>query len=347
MKALRFILAAGAVLVGFALLSPLLVLGVPLMVVSLGTRVVRRCIDPKAVSWKKIIEYSPEFGWRPKANLNTFAMADKAFHLTTDSDGWRGKSGLAEAQVVVFGDSFAFGYGVNDEAFYGDLIPNVRIKAIGVNGYNMVQAFLWMERLAAKLTNKLVVWFIYYGNDLYENLQPNLDQYRMPFVREIKGTEQWEIVHNHISPKEWSVMSKRNYYDRLAEICCPTYLSHRVFSACNFLIFRGKELCDRAGARLVVMSVPDTTQFSQSQIEFLASRSPNREDFNPDLPDREIQKICQKFSIPFVSLKNHLTIENHKEFDCHWNETGHQRVSDVLQNLYREHLEMSKLSAVR
>ena len=47
----------------------------------------------------------------------------------------------------------------------------------------MVQTLLWMERLKDRLAGKLVVWLVFYGNDLMDNLHPNFDRYRTPFVR--------------------------------------------------------------------------------------------------------------------------------------------------------------------
>jgi len=135
-------------------------------------------------------------------------------HLTTDGEGWRGRTELRESDIVVFGDSFAFGYGVDDKKFFAGLNPDVRIKSIGVNGYNMVQSLFWMERLSVQLTGKLVVWFVYFGNDLYENLQPNLERYRMPFVRSFNGTGDWEIVTSHINATKWPFSSERRYHQR-------------------------------------------------------------------------------------------------------------------------------------
>src|SRR5690606_22804464 len=133
--------------------------------------------------------------------------------------GWRGSRTLDECGIVVFGDSFAFGYGADDRAVYSELDRELDVKPIGVNGYNMVQSFLWMERYAGHLEGKLVVWLIYHGNDLYENLCPNLDHYRMPFARETGGSDGWEIASEHVSVEPWPYPSKREYLAKLAEIC--------------------------------------------------------------------------------------------------------------------------------
>ena len=54
----------------------------------------------------------------------------------------------------------------------GDLPGEVRIKSIGSPAYSLVHSLMWMERMAPLLEGKLVVWFVYNGNDLADNVYP-------------------------------------------------------------------------------------------------------------------------------------------------------------------------------
>jgi len=338
MAVTRTILAIVSALFGIVLTVPIFVLGLPFLAITVLTRGFSRLLEPHTVPWQEIIEYYPTLGWKPKANLNTHGLADDVFHLKTDSDGWRGRTSIQESDVVVFGDSYAFGYGVNDEECFAEVNHNLRIKSIGANGYNMVQSLLWMERLAPRLGGKLIVWLVYYGNDLYDNLQPNLYHYRMPFVREVKGLGGWEIVTSHVNSTRWPFPSERRYDLRLAEICCRTFLSERVFSACEFLIKKANSLCDEIGTHLVVMSIPENFQVAQRGMEYLASIAPDPKSFDPDLPDKRINEICTRLNLPFVELKNHLEEAHYKASDPHWNAKGHKRVADVVCGLYQDHI---------
>lgn len=333
MIVVRLFLGLAAAMLGVILVAPIVALGLPFMIVASATRFISSLIEPKVIPWQQLIEYEPTVGWKPKANLNAYANADGVFHLTTDKDGWRGQASLDESDIVVFGDSFAFGYGADDGTFYAECNSSIRVKAIGVNGYNMVQEFLWMERLSTRLKGKLVVWMIYFGNDLYENLQPNLDHYTMPFVRTSNGTRDWEIISEHVGPARWLCTTRRRYYDRLAEICCPTFLSERAFSASEAIIKWGRDLCDQAGAELVVMTIPDITQLSPAHMEKLLSVAPDRDAFDPDLPDKRFGRICEKLGVPVVALKHYLGVEDYLQRDVHWNERGHRKVSQILNNL--------------
>lgn len=341
MALIQNVFAIIAVLFGFLLVLPFLLVGSPFFGVAFLTRffqIVSSRFSPKPVPWHKLIEYEPTIGWKPSSNMDTYVQVDGLYHVSTDADGWRGRTKLEDSDIIVFGDSYAFGYGVNDKHFFANINNDIRIKSIGVNGYNMVQELLWMQRLSDRLKGKLVVWFIYFGNDLLENLTPNLDHYRMPFVRSLNSTGQWEIVTDHVSPKIWTVTSKRKYWHSLAEICSRTLLADRAYSASEYLIKQGQKVCQKAEATLMVVTIPDKTQIYDHQIKILKDLSPDPDTFDPDLPDRNIGEICRKLSIPFVPLKNYLKVDDHKERDAHWNEKGHRRVSKVLAGIYRDHV---------
>jgi len=333
---MRTLLAVILGLLGMLLALPIAIFGLPFWGVAFLTKTLSRMLRPKAASWEQLIEFEPIVGWKTKANLNSHAvdLVGDAFHLTTDSDGWRIQaSSIRESDIVVFGDSFAFGSAVDDAVFFAELNPKIRIKAIGANGYSMVQELLWMERLSPQLRNKLVVWCIFLGNDLYDNLQPNLDHYRRPFVRLVNGTENWEIVTSHVSPAKWRCPSPGRWLQRLAEICRPTFLSHRVHLACEVLLGKGRDICCQAGARLVVMTIPDVAQLKEGFLEQCLPFGQNPETLDPDLPDRKIKEICDHLRVHFVPLKDHLGASDYKEHEVHWNKKGHQQVAEVLYQL--------------
>lgn len=337
----RFVLAVLTGALGIVLALPLIVLGSPFWAVALTARGLARLLEPKHSPWKAFIEFDPAFGWKPKANVVAYHVGDEdVCHVTTDHEGWRGRGSILESEIVVFGDSFAWGQGIEDKRFFANLVPDLRIKAIGVMGYNMVQELLWLERLSSQLRGKLVVWFVYFGNDLFENLAPHMQGYRMPFLRRAGDAGAWEIVTSHITPSKWFDMpltGGRVYYKTLAECCSLTRPAQRAYSACEFLLRKGNEVCRDAGARLVVMTIPEKTQLSAGGSEFLLRHGGDRDTFDPDLPDRAIGAMCERLGISFVAGKACLDLGDYKDRDCHWNEKGHRRVAEILSSLYDVH----------
>ena len=240
--------------------------------------------------------------------------------------------------MIVFGDSHAFGYSIDQELAFFRLNPNLRIKPIGVPGYNLVQEFLTMERLGSQLREKLIVWFIYIGNDIYDNLSPEMSGYRSPFVREVQGNGAWEIVTAHLAHERWTcskgIRHSRNYPIRAA-LHSDTFLAQRAYSACESLIQRGSKLCEQIGSRLVVMSIPSLLALSpQDHRENTKGSSLSWGDRPRLSRSKARDEVCQKLGVRFIALKNFLDRQDFKPADDHWTQRGHRRVAKVLCDLY-------------
>lgn len=335
---MRTVVACAGAIVGALLLLPIVVVAVPLWIVSAGTRVLGRALESAFVTHDQLIQFDPVFGWKPRPNLRTHHLMGDLFRISTDDEGWRGRSTLAESDMVVMGDSFAAGYGVDDEQFFADLNARLRIKPVGIGGYSMVQSLLWMEKLAHVLRGKVVVWFVYVGNDLYDNLSPELRGYRKPFVRERKPFGGWEVVSSHITDQKWPIPARSGnvhiHMVSLADLCSTTFLADRAFRACEYLIGRARKVCQDAGADFVVLTIPDQHQLSQEGRTFLRSLRPGLVDFDADRPDLRIASICAELDVPFVAGSRFLDPSCYMRNDCHWNEVGHRRVAAQLAELY-------------
>lgn len=332
------LLAFIAGLFGILLGIPVILVGSPFWAVAFLTRACSRLLEPRSKPWEQLIEFDPTVGWKLKPNLKTHcSFVTGVFSLKTDLQGWRGTASIAESKVVVFGDSYAFGYGIDEKALFSEIKPRLRIKAVGAPGYNMVQGLLWMSQLAPQLRGKLVVWFICLGNDLYDNLQPNMQSYRVAFVREVNGEEGWEIVTRHITPSMWPYNVDRDQErvrnGRYTAAFGTTSLSRRVYSACDFLIEKGRDACAEAGARLVIMTIPLMSQFKRSVWDRSLSRFGDPTSFDPDLPDQKLAEICRKLGVPFVAGKDYLDVGDYISEDGHWNRRGHRRIAQLLWSL--------------
>lgn len=338
MGIIRTSLALIGAVIGMVVIVPICLIVAPIWAVGWVSRTLAGLCEPNRVPWQEVIEFHPDVGWKPKANLDTHcSVSERAiFHLTTDPQGWRGGRSIEECEIIVFGDSYAFGFGVDDKALFSNLNSQLRIKGVGAPGYSMVHDLLWMRQLSSKLRGKLLVWFIYVGNDLYDNLVPNLYNYRMPFVRRVNGSDNWEIVVDHISPTTWPFNFERNprVKDKWAATFGPEGVSGRTYSACEFLIGQAHKTCTEAGAELVVMTIPWPGQLSRHDWEKSMSRVGDLKSFNPHLPDQKIKGICENVGVPFVAGIDYLQLQDHIKGEGHWNERGHKRVREVLERLY-------------
>ncbi|MGI9629043.1 MAG: hypothetical protein ACR2QM_19585, partial [Longimicrobiales bacterium] len=287
---------------------------------------------PEVSAGDPFVQFHPVAGWTPRPNLDTHAydLNGDVFHFTTDSDGWRSRGSLDDAEMVVFGDSFAFGYGIDDNGFFGDMDPSFKIKAIGAPGYNMVQAVHWMRELAPRTAGKPIVWLLYPPNDLEDNIRPSMLQYRTPFVREKDGA--WGTVTSHLSEEVWPFPNRKPHFENFVDICSGTDLSRRVFSACRHLIAEAADIARENRSGLVIATVPELSPLAKGQLVKAQARSTATE-YDPDLPDRRIAEICQEMGVSFVPLNRELDGSDYLENDVHWNASGHRKVHGVLKQI--------------
>lgn len=336
MRHLRTVLAWAAGLAGLIVAVPLALAILPFWLVGAVTRGLAGRAARRATPWHDLIVFDPQLGWRlvPGASCS---VEEDPFRVTTDERGFRGRSTtLEEADVVVFGDSYAFGHAVDDRHFFAEVSDDPKIKAVGAPGYSMVQGLLWMRRLGEELRGKLCVWMVYLGNDLDDNLRPHMSRYRAPFVRERRDGAGWEVVGEHLDPAPWPIQKKRTNYENFVEICRPTYLSDRALSACEFLIEEGDRACREVGASLAVVTIPDLSPLVTRQFEAALEEKRDPETFDPELPDRRMAAVCERLGIPFVPLRTHLDGADYLLTDCHWTPRGHRRVAAVIRRLHRE-----------
>jgi len=334
----RFGVGVLAGTLGLVLAIPAILILVPIWWIDLLVRLFRRALEPTPIGWEEIIEYAPEVGWKPKAGISAHVLNFNrdTWQLTTDADGWRGKGSVEQADAVVFGDSYAFGYGVDDEEFFADLPGDMRIKSIGSPAYSLVHSLLWMERMAPQLEGKLVVWLVYNGNDLADNVHPAQNQYRSPFVRIAAGDSACELVTEHVDSSPWTLNSREGGMAAFIELCSPTEQSRRAFQACDFLIRRANDVCREAGARLVVMSIPDLSHLSRLALARELEKSQHAAHFDEEVPDRELQAICDRVGLPFVPLAVHMDTADYLERDFHWSPRGHRKVARLIGELGRD-----------
>jgi hypothetical protein len=288
------------------------------------------------VAWHEAITYEPELGWcaKPDLDVRVRDFNGDPFHVTTDSAGLRGPGAIGDADVVVFGDSFAFGSGIDSRQFFANLPGDPAIKAVGAPGYNMAQSLLWMRRLAGSLAGKLVVWLVYPANDLDDNLLPSMGPYRIPFVH--RDSTGWRIETAHIDERPWPFPLVRRNVERYVDICTGRPGSERLFDACDWLVSEAAETCERADARLVVAEVPDLSPLNTRVVESVLEKRSDGVRFDPTVPEKRLQEICRQRGIGFLALSDVLEVNDYLEQDVHWTARGHRRVREALVAAWRE-----------
>jgi hypothetical protein len=333
----RFLVAAAVALPLMILLLPVFIVAGALVLFANCVRALAHLLEPRFVPWADLMMFDATLGWKPRPDVDARYLAerDDVFRVVTDGEGWPGSGSVESSALVVIGDSFAFGYGVDTGSSFADLTRGVSIKGVGAPGYSMVHGVLLMEQLAKRLAGKFVVWFVCLENDLEDNLSPAMWRYRSPFVRRAHNGGSWEIVDAHVSPKPWECAPfgvKRIF----PHLCVPGPLADRVYGASDYLIGRASAVCERIGARLVLVTIPDPIQLTDAGRARLAALSGNPELCDADLPDRRIAESCSRYGVPIIVGKDHLSSRDYKRIEAiHWNDRGHRRMAELLDRMYR------------
>ena len=114
----------------------------------------------------------PYLGFRYRPDLTAqVATSQLEFTFRTDEKGFRNPSPWPEhADIVVVGNSMAFGYGVDDEQVWVRLVanelPESEIINLGLIGAGPEQYLRVLQEFGLDLDPKLVLFMLFPGNDL-------------------------------------------------------------------------------------------------------------------------------------------------------------------------------------
>lgn len=94
-------------------------------------------------------------------------------------------------------------------------------------------------------------------------------------------------------------------------------MGDRAFSACEFLIQKGRDIC------------------------LEPSPSVHGKSADAEYPDRMIPGICEKLDVEVSCLKDLLSRDDYKPYDKHWSYRGHRNVARVIDKIYRDKAELT------
>lgn len=125
----------------------------------------------------KLFRPDTQLGWTPLPGLNILRKNanGELWHVTTDAQGIRGPSTWGkddQIRLLILGDSFAFGEGVDLAERFDTLIQeriqNLSIVNLGVMGYGPDQQLIRARPWKATLRRGDAVLLLTYGNDFYD-----------------------------------------------------------------------------------------------------------------------------------------------------------------------------------
>jgi lysophospholipase L1-like esterase len=333
-------------------------------VVSLGmAEVALRLADYPPAAFSPWIR-DDELGFRLAPGSSTRMRGPEYdVEIATNSAGYRDdEPGDASGGILLLGDSFAMGYGVERGKLFADLLEKdvpARVFNAGTGGYEIVQQPRVLERLAPKLEPDLVLFALYLGNDLAQNdeweVRADGSLHNRKRVYPVRQQDEGKLVRllrdfvygvrQGRSEKEGEWLPFEGYLGlcerNLGEEARKDY--DEAGTLVGELAARAREL----RVPLFVVLLPYRPMVEAEALASLEKKVPDlRERYDLGRPAREIGARLAASGIDFVDATPWLVEEHSRSgrplffpIDGHLTEAGHAVLAARLAPLVRERLE--------
>ncbi|MGH7389372.1 MAG: alginate O-acetyltransferase AlgX-related protein [Candidatus Rokuibacteriota bacterium] len=170
--------------------------------------------------------HAPGARWsgRPRSDVEVAwrlpASASEPITVTYDSSGHRNAEELTRADIALIGDSYVEGTYVSDDEIVSRFLQarlGRPVANLGVAGYGTAQELIVLERHALPLAPRIVIWFFFEGNDLYND---------QDFENTLSA--EWDARANAWSERSgwWRRSLARNAHAQLRLVLHPLVPSH-------------------------------------------------------------------------------------------------------------------------
>lgn len=282
-----------------------------------------------------------------------------------DANGFRNEVDYRQADVVLLGDSFIEGYNVTQGEIVSTELARLLqhdVCNLALCGYGPQQELGALRRYGAGLHPRVVVWFFYEGNDLfdiedYENVVNDWEAYLAE--QQSYGTRSFFL--NILDPLgfwldqlRWheSAFARRRAGHLLPEIPSVdrvTYIGNppfqmsdhiqSLFAKLQRILLDAKKVCDRNHIALLVVNVPTKGRVYRDLCTFPADSDVPHWQWN-DFPDRSAA-WCRASGIEHMDLTPALRGAVRRGRlayfvdDPHWTAEGHAIVAEEVARSIR------------
>lgn len=300
---------------------------------------------------RDVFQYNPNHiqfdsctGYITKPNMEV-AFNNREFSTTvsTNSMGFRdNEASVLDPGVLVLGDSFGFGWGVeNNETLEAILEKESKLNILNmsVSGYNNVQELALLDKWQKthSLKNKTIL-LLYYANDMSSNLDDNSGIY--PIIHR----EGDSIIIKPVSSaayNQWIREAHTTIGNQLAKHFYTMYYIKNVYSKMRVIWNKQLDLEPYNNE-----STGDEIKIFRMVLEKLQSISRKENcrviiiyiPYTPYLKNEEYAKeyffvkyLVSYYNLGFVDLSNLITRKDVYLLDEHWNTGGHKKAALAIK----------------
>lgn len=286
-----------------------------------------------------ILIFDKEIGWMGKPNstgyYDRFSLDGKfknsskyvyAEHFSTNSLGFKDREHSFDEnyKIIVLGDSFTWGMGVNNSEVFTSILENKYFKNfeiinLGMPGHGTTQNYLKLKRFGPRFKPGIVL-LMFCPNDYDDNLKSANGYYDRPLAI-LKDNGDIYISNSVSPPSLLRFIRLKLYYKtnfgRLMGNLINNYSIEQ--EEANYSNGYRRELNDA-----LINKINDFCKLNNAQL-IIATTNPNQ---------TELKEYCENKNIIFIDL-----FLNHPDgfpiflIDGHWNKLGHEMVA---QEIYRQ-----------
>ncbi len=313
---------------------------------------------------KSFHEYDPVLGWRGRKDYTArFKRPDFDVVVASDSAGFRKQENLeakrdkAPHRILVFGDSFVWGWGVGQGEVFTDrmslLLPDYSVRNYGIDGIGTVVEYLLFSTEVKKLLRPGdVVILMFCNNDFADNVDRKKVHAEavngdVKIVNPAKplttSFEDWLKNHSYLCNFIWYradlyrlTRVNRDLEDEtLGRMITET---DERFVVPSYFLAKFKADCDAAKVRFIVVRIPSQDELAEARVDRpnkLANEKARAETLFAITRALHIETIDL---LPGFLARKHRTGETFTfKSDGHWNSTGHQAVAELLSESISTH----------
>jgi hypothetical protein len=288
-------------------------------------------------------------GHRGRASYHKrFAFGDFAVDVETDAEGFRAplrppSPADGRPKVLVFGDSFVWGWGVSKGELFTDhlaaALPDRWVRNLGISNVGTVTEFRLFETggFVQRLSSTDVVMVLFFRNDFEENvagtLRADLEDDRVVLRDvDVRWEERLEdlrdrsFLFNVVSYRLEILMKER----RAARLAArgPDAVAARVT---RHYLSRFQDVCRERDARFLVVEIPDRALYGEGAIDEATLRH-GRATHETLLALTRVLGIETLDLLPVFEDARREQPDVPLTFprDAHWNANGHRLVATAL-----------------
>jgi hypothetical protein len=302
----------------------------------------------------------------PSTRQNTF---------TTDSRGFRNRRELESADIVLIGDSYVEGFYVSDHETAAAVLEDLSgasVANLGQSGYGSLQELEILRRFGLALKPKMVAWFFFEGNDLYddeafEGMSIYLKEhgtFKTATPKKRSWDSRWKaflktsftrhtfrqirrlahpLVPNGVASFGWfrdeHGQTHSLYFYDYGSLVFTEYEQSRFETTQKTLLSAQRE-CEEQGVRFIVFFIPMKFRVYGEFCTFPAYSRCSK--WKPWDLNRRMADFCREADISFVDMSEPMKAAAasgrllYAPEDSHWNAEGHRFVAELVQKAWLE-----------